>query len=232
MQPLLPKSQNFNILIVSPHPDDECLMAGYALRLMHELKAQVWVLPFSLGSNVPRQQARTIELDHALKRLGFFRFGQDCVRNHPNAIEAALKQLQPGFLFSPHANDHHPVHIETHFACKVAIQNYLAHQNETLNWVQSEFWQNASQPNLCVNLHATEVIQMGEALLCHAGEVERNPYHLRLPAWCMDQARRGAEVVGTAGAVAPAIVFAQNYTQFECNSGDDSLWTRSPNQFL
>jgi hypothetical protein len=49
------------------------------------------------------------------------------------------------------------------------------------------------------------------ALSFHAGEVRRNPYHLRLPAWMMDNVRRGGEVVGGQGGAAPAFTYATLY---------------------
>ena len=45
----------------------------------------------------------------------------------------------------------------------------------------------------------------------HVGEVKRNPYHLSLPAWMMDNVRRGAELVGGQGGAAPDFTFAALY---------------------
>ena len=36
------------ILIVAPHPDDECLMSGFALRAKEEFQAEVAVLPLAI----------------------------------------------------------------------------------------------------------------------------------------------------------------------------------------
>jgi N-acetylglucosamine malate deacetylase 1 len=52
---------------------------------------------------------------------------------------------------------------------------------------------------------------MMTALSFHVGEVERNPYHLLLPAWMQDNVRRGGEVVGGQGGPAPAFDFATLY---------------------
>ena len=50
-----------------------------------------------------------------------------------------------------------------------------------------------------------------KALAEHRGEIERNPYHLRLPAWMMDNTRRGAERIQTYGAPAPDFAFSTLY---------------------
>jgi hypothetical protein len=49
------------------------------------------------------------------------------------------------------------------------------------------------------------------ALSFHAGEVKRNPYHARLPAWMMDNVRRGSELVRGKGKRAPDFTFATIY---------------------
>jgi len=49
------------------------------------------------------------------------------------------------------------------------------------------------------------------ALSFHVKEVRRNPYHLRMPAWLIDNVRRGAELVGGQGGAAPDFTFATLY---------------------
>ena len=44
---------------------------------------------------------------------------------------------------------------------------------------------------------------MMTALSFHVGEVQRNPYHLLVPAWMQDNVRRGGELVGGQGGAAP-----------------------------
>ncbi|MBV8915368.1 MAG: hypothetical protein JOZ05_20300 [Acetobacteraceae bacterium] len=56
-----------------------------------------------------------------------------------------------------------------------------------------------------------DVADLVAALSLHVGEVARNPYHLRLPAWMMDNVRRGAELVGGQGGAAPPFAFATLY---------------------
>ncbi len=66
-------------------------------------------------------------------------------------------------------------------------------------------------PNLMVESTPADVADLVAALSLHVGEVARNPYHLRLPAWMIDNVRRGAELVAGQGAVAPQFVFATLY---------------------
>ena len=57
----------------------------------------------------------------------------------------------------------------------------------------------------------TDLADMMAATTFHVGEVERNPYHLLLPAWMMDNVRRGGEVAGGQGGAAPDFAFAALY---------------------
>jgi hypothetical protein len=63
-------------------------------------------------------------------------------------------------------------------------------------------------PNLMVEMSGNDVADMIVALTFHVGEVNRNPYHLSLPAWMMDNVRRGGELVGGQGGAAPDYKFA------------------------
>jgi len=77
--------------------------------------------------------------------------------------------------------------------------------------VETEFWGAMTDPNLMVELEPDDVADMMAATTFHVGEVQRNPYHLLLPAWLMDNVRRGAEVAGGQGGAAPDFPFAALY---------------------
>jgi N-acetylglucosamine malate deacetylase 1 len=76
--------------------------------------------------------------------------------------------------------------------------------------IETEFWGQMAKPNLMVEVCADDLADLVSALALHVGEVKRNAYHLRLPAWMMDNVRR-AEAVGGPGSVAPDFTFATNY---------------------
>lgn len=77
--------------------------------------------------------------------------------------------------------------------------------------VETEFWGAMSDPNLVVEADAALVADLVAATALHVGEVARNPYHLRLPAWMQDNVRRGGELVGGQGHAAPDFSFATLY---------------------
>src|SRR6266478_8232137 len=58
-------------LFFAPHPDDECIIGGLALRLLREAKMRVINVAVTLGSNKQRQLPRWLELKSACGWIGF-----------------------------------------------------------------------------------------------------------------------------------------------------------------
>ncbi len=219
-QPLRPLSEEFQfqakkILIVAPHPDDECLMSGFALRAKAEFHSEISVLPFSYGSNRDRQAERKSELLHALQVLGFSLLdsrsaGFDELRAQD--VVKALQEYAPDLIIFPHLKDGHPTHMKCSEIVDSSARLWAKTNGRTLHLLETEYWQAMENPNLMIPLSLKEVAQMGSALMEHRGEVSRNPYHLTLPAWLMDCKRRGSErVMGLGSKNEASIVFAQLY---------------------
>ena len=213
-------------LIFSPHPDDECIVGGLALRLLRESKWNVINVAVTLGSKRERRAARRRELRSACASLGFGLMvpreqGLEHItlksrkqnRAHWRAavkvIAGILAEQRPRVIFVPHEHDGHPAHIGTHFLVLDALKTLPA--GFQCHVVETEFWGQMTEPNLLVELGVAEVGDLVAALACHAGEVRRNPYHARLPAWLIDNVRRGAERVGGQGGAAPDFVFGAIY---------------------
>ena len=59
------------VLLFSPHPDDEVIIGGLALRLLRELHWNVINVAVTQGSNKPRQPERWKELAACCRHIGF-----------------------------------------------------------------------------------------------------------------------------------------------------------------
>jgi LmbE family N-acetylglucosaminyl deacetylase len=210
-------------LFFAPHPDDETIMGGLALRLLRQSRWRIIDIAVTLGSKQERKDERWRELQKACGYLGFgvqlsAPGGLNSVRpstreEEPQlwsenvAIIAALfKKHRPQAVFFPHELDVHATHIGVHFLVMDALRAAPAGH---CFLVETEFWGQMTAPNLLVEYSIPEVADLVAATSCHAGEVSRNPFHLLLPAWMQDNVRRGAELVGGAGRAAPAFMFAQ-----------------------
>lgn len=213
-------------LIFSPHPDDEVIIGGLALRLLRDLGMDVINVAVTQGSNKARQAARWEELKGCCDYVGFgllaprpsglegvnlkTRSGQPAQWGESvDCMARILAEQKPRVIFVPHDKDWNSTHIGTHFLVMDALAK-LGGACEC-QVVETEFWAPMDTPNLMVESSPQDVIDLITALSFHAGEVQRNPYHLRLPAWLMDNVRRGGELVGGQGAAAPDFAFATLY---------------------
>jgi LmbE family N-acetylglucosaminyl deacetylase len=210
-------------LFFAPHPDDETIAGGLALRLLREANWNVIDIAVTLGRLQERKAARWQELRNACQFLGFglesaAPDGLDGVRPDTRANDAAawslmtgiitalLEKHRPKVIFFPHELDWNSTHIGVHFLVMDALK---AARDVPCHLLEMEFWGQMQTPNLVVEYTAEDVADLMAATSFHAGEVKRNPYHVLIPAWLMDNVRRGAELVGGQGGAAPAFLFAQ-----------------------
>jgi len=211
-------------LIFAPHPDDEVIIGGLPLRLLRELKLNVVNVAVTLGSRAERQAERWQELKNCCDHIGFGLVAagergledinptarQQYPQRWSAAVEAitqVLRAQRPSMIFFPHDDDWNKTHIGVHYL----VLEALGSSGLACQVVETEFWGAMDAPNLMVESSVADVSDLVAALSLHVGEVARNPYHLRLPAWMMDNVRRGAELVGGQGGVAPRFAFATLY---------------------
>ena len=214
------------VLLFSPHPDDEVITGILPLRLLRQSGHRVINVAVTLGRHKDRKMARLEELRGCCKYIGFElmlisengigsikpatrkddpQYWGKCTEH----LGMILRTNCPNIIFFPHNRDWHPTHIATHMLILDALQmqdpDYSCHCFET------ELWATMDNPNLMVESSADDLADLLTALSFHVGEVKRNPYHLSLPSWMIDNVRRGSELVGERGGPAADFRFATLY---------------------
>ncbi|MGE3609086.1 MAG: PIG-L deacetylase family protein [Bacteriovoracaceae bacterium] len=203
------KSAPLTVMILSPHPDDESITGTLALRLQLENNIQVINVAVTLGSNKERQKERSIELEDACKILGFENVILDeNWSKKQKELKSLIQKYAPDIILAPHLKDHHPTHIKTGELLKKVLSS-LNKMNILVAW--TEFWSPLNKPNLLIEVPIEIVELQMKALEAHVGEVQRNPYHLRLPAWMMDNVRRGSELITGKGTNSAQMAFGVLY---------------------
>jgi len=211
------------VLLFSPHPDDEIITGLLPLRLMREAGMQIINVPVTFGSDPGRQAARSEELKNACAYLGFQTLEKrialaprsaETRRSRFQGLEKSdvveiLQEVQPVAIVVPHSKDWNSRHIETNQLVMEALADMPSDFSCAV--IETEFWHPMDDPNLMVEADAETLADLAAALSLHVGEVARNPYHLSLPAWMMDNVRRGGEVVGGQGGAVPDFTFATLY---------------------
>lgn len=211
-------------MIFSPHPDDECIIGALPLRLRQEADWRVTNVAVTLGSKLERREPRWRELEAACEVLGFDNIrpaeqGLAQVRPetevespqlwlaHVRCIAELLEEFKPQLVLCPHAGDGNP----THLGVRKLLGQALAAARSSCVMAETEFWATMAEPNWMVQTTVADTARLVEALACHHGEIARNPYHLRLPAWLADSVRRGGELIAGAGSEVPHYAFATLY---------------------
>lgn len=231
-----------NVIMFSPHPDDEALVCGLALRLI-QLGYRVINVAVTLGSKLERRPGRLAELKNSCCCLGFqlVVMGDDGLnginlkmRQDENAaswmgkiqlIIRIIREYDPQAIFFPHAKDYNTTHVGVHYLVADAITEFLRNApGFSYHCFQTEFWHpmdtqgGVDAPNLLVESSAEDVAMMMNATALHKGEVERNPYHLTLPALMAYSVMRGAETIGVQGGSAPEFNWGTIYRH--------EIWTK------
>lgn len=213
-------------MIISPHPDDECIIGGLALRLKRELGFRAVNLAVTLGRIEARRAGRWAEVTDACHYLDFELASvcegglkriepevrsedpdhwRDCVE----LIRSAILRARPRIILFPHAEDQNTGHMGVHLLVNDALEGCSF--EEPLFAAETEFWSPMRHPNLLMELGVDDLTDLLTALSFHVGEVRRNPYHLRSVAWFVDNVRRGGEIVGVQGGTPPDFPFGINY---------------------
>jgi len=222
------------VLIFSPHPDDEVIIGGLPLRLRREAGMNVINVAVTQGSNKARQVERWKELAACCNYIGFGLVatrenGLEGVniktraqepqqwREKVERIAALLREHEPRAIFFPHDDDWNSSHIGTHHLVVDALGQLGP--DFSCYTVETEFWGAMDTPNLMVESSERDLGDLITALSFHVGEVRRNPYHVRMPAWMIDNVRRGGELVGGQGGAAPNFAFATLYRLRQWRNG-------------
>lgn len=213
-------------LFFAPHPDDECVVGGLALRLLREAQMNVINVAVTLGSKKERQPGRLQELQNACRYIGFNLLlsaphGLDRVNPKTRELDPAhwqacvkaiadiLARHQPRVVLCPHEHDWNSTHIGTHFLVLDALRQMPPEFQCAV--VETEFWGQINDPNLLVEISAPDLADMIAATTFHLGEIARNPYHLLLPAWMLNNVLRGSELVGGQGGHGAGFTFGAIY---------------------
>ena len=229
----LPLVSGPTVLWFAPHPDDECIQGGWALRLRKE-GCNVIDVAVTLGSNKARQLGREAELKNACEYMNFgFHVSVPGVglehvtkkereanpeewQKKVAVVKDIITKYNPAIIGVPHKGDWNGTHIGTHYVVEDAVRE-LNYQGVFL---ETEFWGAMDKPNLMCELQPEEVAALMTGISFHVGEVSRNPYHLSLPGWMIDNVRRGGEIVGGQGGDVPDFTFAAIYNVSRLVNGE------------
>lgn len=213
-------------LVLSPHPDDECLMGGLPLRLSQEDNWQIINVAITLGSKLELRKERLNELAQACAIVGFdlllptteafTSVRRETKEKKPEAwavlvgkLASIIRDYWPEAIIIPHARDLHYTHIGTHLLALDALASMPS--EFSCHLVQSEYWHPNETPNLMVGLSEKDVATLFTGLCCHESQNKRLAFNQFFPGYLSDNVRRGSERVWGEGASQSPMDFAMLY---------------------
>ena len=175
----VPSADAPQVMLFSPHPDDECIIGALALRLVRESGYRGVNVAVTLGSNVARRVGRLAELRHACAFLGF-----ELVQTAPDGLErvhrttreqepaawaamvrgiaALLRERRPRVILFPHDRDWNSTHVGVHWLVADAL--HTAGPDFECFTVETEFWGQCDDPNAMVEVSETDLADLVAAL--------------------------------------------------------------------
>ncbi len=211
------------VLHVSPHPDDEILGAGGALRLLAASGWRVHNLACSLGRPADHERRRA-ELLCAAGEVGFattimnplakISSGDD-LEQSANSIAAAVTelatQLKADIVVSPHPHDGHHGHEVVARGVDRALS---AMGNAAPRWWMWGLWSDLPFPSIYVPFGDSVMNELRHGLAEYVGENARTPYNVLHPARAAAYAVLGPErVFGFGSATASEQPYADLLTE-------------------
>ncbi|MBR6023176.1 MAG: PIG-L family deacetylase [Kiritimatiellae bacterium] len=215
------------VLVVAPHPDDECLTGLLPLRLQEERGARVEVWAATYGSDEGRRAERRKELEAACGMLGWGVLGEGTEGATAEGVAEWLRGAWETeawgapMIVCPHCRDGHPRHRAAHRLAVAGVD-----LSGVAAWfAETDYWMPMAKPNLLVEASEGHLARLVEALRRHRGEVSRSDYDRRLGAWMCDNVRRSGEFMAGAGGTPPRIGYGTPYGLRERRGG---RWRRLP----
>jgi LmbE family N-acetylglucosaminyl deacetylase len=155
-----------NVLVISPHPDDEIIGCGGTLIRMLEGGSRVSVVQLTDGSNSsalkdsPEHIRKTIRLEEAkvvATNLGFAElilFKEpdsllECTKENVKKLSDILNRLHPEVIFIPFINDTHPDHVVANDILSKSLESSTLNLSE-VRVLSYEVWNFVPPNSFCI----------------------------------------------------------------------------------
>ena len=177
-----------NALVIAPHPDDEVIGCGGAIRLGIERGESVSAVFLTSGElglkhrpraeawEVREKEARRAAVILGLAKLHFLRQPDWMLGDHIRAAAKALGQVlaeeRPTLVYLPHPEDGHPDHRATLPILQTALKGWRGQKPELLAY---EVWTPLAAHDLVVDISGT-IKRKLHALRAHRSQLGEFDY--------------------------------------------------------
>jgi N-acetylglucosamine malate deacetylase 1 len=169
-----------NLLVLSPHPDDEILGCGGTIIKAINKGLNCSVIYLSSGEshqNIREEESKKVSKFIGLKDIFFLRLNGETFNNLENINDLLniANKVRPSIVFAPHNNDGDQEHIVTYNLARQLIWRYNEKHNET-DWIKSlllfEVHKPIQEANLIEDISDTIDLKM-KAMNLYASQLQK-----------------------------------------------------------
>lgn len=210
------------ILVISPHPDDEVIGAGATLLKLRDAGFRIVNLAVGLGGP-DQHERRRAELTEACARLGFTLIipdelpgisrDDDLAKAQTYLTELITKTrrvIKPKLIVSPVIHDMH----HGHEVVARAVRDSVVNRGVGARWWMYKIWGHLERPTLYSAFEQDKLDAVTEALEAHQGENDRNDYRKMVAGFAMANPGWGSErIFGLGSSTASEQPYAELLTE-------------------
>jgi glucosamine-6-phosphate deaminase len=183
------------VLIISPHPDDAPISLGGTMAMVSPRCRLVTAImstghrSFIYGTQRSERiairegevvkESRILGAEPRFLRLPFYDSNYEVSERDISALLALIEELDPDWVFTPHARDSHPAHIASRRIAMEALRRFLAGTQKTVEvWNFEGPWAlfNRGDFNAIVTVPRLPFEHKLQAIRAHESQVARTPY--------------------------------------------------------
>ena len=188
-------------LVISPHPDDAPISLGGTMAMLSQSNRVVtavmstghrsFIYGTQRGERIAIREAevtkesRLLGAEPRFLRLPFYDNGYEVGVRDREILAKLLLELDPDWVFVPHARDTHPAHIASRAMALDSIRQFLAGTKKTVEvWNYEGPWAlfNRGEFNTIVTVPRIAFERKLQAIRAHESQVARTPYDVAAEA--------------------------------------------------
>ena len=183
------------VLVVSPHPDDAPISLGGTMAMLSQANRVVTAVmstghrSFIYGTRRSERiaireaevvkESRFLGVEPRFLRLPFYDSNYEMSERDLEIVVGLLAELDPDWIFMPHAKDSHPAHVASRTIAAESLRRYLSGNSRVVEvWNYEGPWAlfNRGDFNTIVTVPRLSFERKLQAIRAHVSQVARTPY--------------------------------------------------------
>jgi glucosamine-6-phosphate deaminase len=183
------------VVVISPHPDDAPISLGGTMAMLSQANRVVTAVMstghrsfiygtqrgerIAIRESEVTKESRILGVEARFLRLPFYDNNYEVSERDLEILVALLREVDPDWVFMPHAKDSHPAHVASRRIAQDSLRRLLAGSRKTVEvWNFEGPWAlfNRGEFNTIVTVPRLAFERKLQAIRAHESQVARTPY--------------------------------------------------------